>query len=186
MWRSPVASGIRRGRPRSSAARSVGRRESLGQGCLFVFTFSRNTFPPEIQLIPGEPFAFNGFSGRPQGFLTEDELRSEQGRWIQPGPHRPLHAGQPAAAGACGTSRRSVDHLRVYLSPRAPKEVASRGGYRKTMTRHPTGAAQLEATAASRHHGRLETSGSGNGDLEQVPQLCGFRKDVGVRVGAGR
>ncbi|HEY6358834.1 MAG TPA: hypothetical protein VIX35_11350, partial [Vicinamibacterales bacterium] len=44
---------------------------------LFVFTFSRNTFPPETQPIPGEPFAFTEFSGRPQCFLTEDQLRSE-------------------------------------------------------------------------------------------------------------
>lgn len=44
---------------------------------LFVFTFSRNTFPPETQPIPGEPFVFTQFSGRPQCFLTESQLRSE-------------------------------------------------------------------------------------------------------------
>lgn len=44
---------------------------------LFVFTFSRNTFPPEAEPIPGEPFVFTQFSGRPQCFLTEDQLRSE-------------------------------------------------------------------------------------------------------------
>jgi SAM-dependent methyltransferase len=44
---------------------------------LFVFTFSRNTFPAEAQPIPGESFVFTQFSGRPQCFLTEDQLRSE-------------------------------------------------------------------------------------------------------------
>jgi len=44
---------------------------------LFVFTFSRNTFPAETQPVAGEPFVFTQFSGRPQCFLTEDQLRSE-------------------------------------------------------------------------------------------------------------
>jgi SAM-dependent methyltransferase len=44
---------------------------------LFVFTFSRNTFPPETQPIPGESFVFTQFSGRPQCFLTEDQVRAE-------------------------------------------------------------------------------------------------------------
>ena len=46
---------------------------------LFVFTFSRNTLPPEAQPVQGEPFVFTQFSGRPQCFLTEVQLRSELG-----------------------------------------------------------------------------------------------------------
>jgi SAM-dependent methyltransferase len=44
---------------------------------LFVFTFSRNTLPPRIQPVAGEPFVFTEFSGEPQCFLTEHELVSE-------------------------------------------------------------------------------------------------------------
>jgi len=44
---------------------------------LFVFTFSRHTLPPEAEPIPGEPFVFTQFSGRPQCFLTDDQLIEE-------------------------------------------------------------------------------------------------------------
>jgi SAM-dependent methyltransferase len=44
---------------------------------LFVFTFSRNTFPPETRPLRGEPFVFTEFSGQPQCFLTEDQLFAE-------------------------------------------------------------------------------------------------------------
>jgi SAM-dependent methyltransferase len=44
---------------------------------LFVFTFSRNTFPPEIEPAPGESFVFTQFSGDPQCFLTESQLLAE-------------------------------------------------------------------------------------------------------------
>lgn len=44
---------------------------------LFVFTFSRHTFPPDAEPVAGEPFVFTQFSGRPQCFLTETQLRSE-------------------------------------------------------------------------------------------------------------
>jgi ubiquinone/menaquinone biosynthesis C-methylase UbiE len=46
---------------------------------LFVFTFSRNTFPPQADPVPGESFVFTQFSGQPQCFLTEDQLVSELG-----------------------------------------------------------------------------------------------------------
>jgi SAM-dependent methyltransferase len=46
---------------------------------LFVFTFSRNTFPPETETVPGEPFVFTQFSGDPQCFLTETQLIDELG-----------------------------------------------------------------------------------------------------------
>jgi SAM-dependent methyltransferase len=47
---------------------------------LFVFTFSRDTFPPETKGVTGEPFVFTQFSGEPQCFLTESQLVDELGR----------------------------------------------------------------------------------------------------------
>jgi hypothetical protein len=47
---------------------------------LFVFTFSRNTFPAETEPVAGEPFVFTQFSGEPQCFLTEAQLVAELGR----------------------------------------------------------------------------------------------------------
>ncbi len=44
---------------------------------LFVFTFSRNTFPPGTQPVAGEPFVFTQFSGQPQCFLTDVQLVDE-------------------------------------------------------------------------------------------------------------
>lgn len=44
---------------------------------LFVFTFSRNTLPPDAEPLAGEDFVFTQFSGRPQCFLTRDQLVSE-------------------------------------------------------------------------------------------------------------
>jgi len=44
---------------------------------LFVFTFSRNTFPADTTPVPGEPFVFTQFSGQPQCFLTESQLIEE-------------------------------------------------------------------------------------------------------------
>jgi SAM-dependent methyltransferase len=44
---------------------------------LFVFTFSRNTFPPDTPPVTGEPFVFTQFSGQPQCFLTASQLVSE-------------------------------------------------------------------------------------------------------------
>ena len=47
---------------------------------LFVFTFSRNTLPPQAEPVAGEPFVFTQFSGEPQCFLTEAQLVAELGR----------------------------------------------------------------------------------------------------------
>ena len=62
-------------------------RQALGEAArvakpgagLFVFTFSRNTFPPETEGVRGEPFVFTQFSGEPQCFLTEAQLVAELG-----------------------------------------------------------------------------------------------------------
>jgi len=47
---------------------------------LFVFTFSRSTFPPQTEPVIGEPFVFTEFSGEPQCFLTEAQLVAELDR----------------------------------------------------------------------------------------------------------
>ena len=46
-------------------------------GALFVFTFSRNTLPPDAMPVAGEEFVFTQFSGEPQCFLTADQLIAE-------------------------------------------------------------------------------------------------------------
>jgi 2-polyprenyl-3-methyl-5-hydroxy-6-metoxy-1,4-benzoquinol methylase len=58
---------------------------------LFVFTFSRNTLPPETRPVPGEPFVFTQFSGAPQCFLTEAQLIDELGAaGFEPEPGTPI------------------------------------------------------------------------------------------------
>ena len=61
--------------------RAVGEaaRVASPDAALFVFTFSRNTFPPDTKPVPGEPFVFTQFSGQPQCFLTERQLVDELG-----------------------------------------------------------------------------------------------------------
>jgi len=44
---------------------------------LFVFTFSRRTLPADAQPLQGERYVFTQFSGRPQVFLTCDQLVDE-------------------------------------------------------------------------------------------------------------
>jgi len=61
-FRRAVAAAARAGRP--------------GAG-LFVFTFSRDTLPPDAQPIAGEAFVFTHFAGEPQCFLTEGQLLAE-------------------------------------------------------------------------------------------------------------
>jgi SAM-dependent methyltransferase len=73
---------------------------------LFVFTFSRNTFPPNTEPVAGEPFVFTQFSGEPQCFLTDGQLVAELGRVgfaPDPGvPFREYNQPQPGAL-ASGT-----------------------------------------------------------------------------------
>lgn len=73
---------------------------------LFVFTFSRHTFPPQTEAVAGEPFVFTQFSGEPQCFLTEAQLVAELGRVgfaPDPGvPFREYNRPQPGAL-ASGT-----------------------------------------------------------------------------------
>lgn len=52
-------------------------RVSRSGASLFLFTFSRNTLPPDTQPDPGEAFVFSSWNGEPQCFLTEDQLLEE-------------------------------------------------------------------------------------------------------------
>jgi ubiquinone/menaquinone biosynthesis C-methylase UbiE len=71
---------------------------------LFVFTFSRNTFPPETEPVAGEPFVFTQFSGEPQCFLTEAQLRAESGRvGFAPDPSVPFREYNRPQPGALMT-----------------------------------------------------------------------------------
>jgi SAM-dependent methyltransferase len=56
--------------------RAIGeaRRVAAPGAALFVFTFSRNTLPPDAPSVPGEPFIYTQFSGQPQCFLTREQL----------------------------------------------------------------------------------------------------------------
>ena len=58
---------------------------------LFVFTFSRHTLPEAAAPVPGESFVFTQFSGRPQCFLTRDQLIEElAAAGFSPDPAIPL------------------------------------------------------------------------------------------------
>ena len=61
------------------AVKEAARVSSPGAG-LFLFTFSRNTLPPDAQPDPGEVFVFSSWNGEPQCFLTEDQLLEELSR----------------------------------------------------------------------------------------------------------
>jgi SAM-dependent methyltransferase len=57
---------------------------------LFVFTFSRSTFPEDAEPVAGESFVFTQFSGQPQCFLTEAQLIAELGAaGFEPDPDLP-------------------------------------------------------------------------------------------------
>jgi ubiquinone/menaquinone biosynthesis C-methylase UbiE len=58
---------------------------------LFVFTFSRHTLPDDAAPVAGESFVFTQFSGRPQIFLTADQLVTElRAAGFEPDPAVPL------------------------------------------------------------------------------------------------
>lgn len=76
MFRSAVDEAARAARPGSA---------------LFVFTFSRNTLAASATAVAGERFVFTEFSGRPQVFLTEQQLIAEMDRGgFDPDPAVPL------------------------------------------------------------------------------------------------
>ena len=85
------------------AVREAGRVSKPGAG-LFVFTFSRNTLGAEVDPIPGEPFVFTQFSGRPQCFLTAEQLIAELGEaGFAPDPAVPLTEYNRPGPGMIGT-----------------------------------------------------------------------------------
>lgn len=69
-----------------AAVREAARVARPGALC-FVFTFSRQTLPPEAEPVAGERYAFTQFSGTAQSFLTADELVEEMARagWVPDG-----------------------------------------------------------------------------------------------------
>ena len=80
---------------------------------LFVFTFSRHTFPAGVAPVAGEPFVFTQFSGQPQCFLTAEQLLAELGdAGFAPEPavplteyNRPAPGSRPVAAATSPPSR---------------------------------------------------------------------------------
>lgn len=61
------------------AVQEAARVSRQGAG-LFLFTFSRNTLPPDAKPDPGETFVFSSWNGEPQCFLTKDQLLEELSR----------------------------------------------------------------------------------------------------------
>ena len=58
---------------------------------LFLFTFSRNTLPPDCAPVDPGTFVFTQFAGEPQCFLTAEEIVSELGvAGFRPDPAVPL------------------------------------------------------------------------------------------------
>ena len=80
---------------------------------LFVFTFSRNTFPEGVAPVAGEPFVFTQFSGAPQCFLTGEQLVDELAAvGFLPEPavplteyNRPAPGARPVAGGPASPTR---------------------------------------------------------------------------------
>ena len=80
---------------------------------LFVFTFSRNTFPEGVAPVAGEPFVFTQFSGAPQCFLTAEQLVDELAAvGFLPEPavplteyNRPAPGARPVAGGPASPTR---------------------------------------------------------------------------------
>ena len=82
------------------AVREAARVAAAG-AALFVFTFSRHTFPPETAPVAGEPFVFTQFSGQPQCFLTAEQLVGELSEvGFAPEPAVPLTEYNRAPPGA--------------------------------------------------------------------------------------
>ena len=76
---------------------------------LFVFTFSRNTLPPQVAPVAGEAFAFTEFSGQPQCFLTENQLVDElAAAGFLPDPAVPLRELNRPSSSALRAARTPV------------------------------------------------------------------------------
>jgi SAM-dependent methyltransferase len=93
---------------------------------LFVFTFSRNTLPPDVEPVAGEPFVFTQFSGRPQCFLTEAQLIAELGEYgFEREPSVPLSEyNRPGAGMAAGGAPVIYEAAFRLTSPRESNPAA--------------------------------------------------------------
>lgn len=102
-----IAHGIwnlaRSGQEFRRAVREAARIARPGAG-LFVFTFSRNTLPPNAAPVAGESFVFTQFSGQPQCFLTARQLIEElEAAGFAPDPAVPLTEHNRPRPGALQT-----------------------------------------------------------------------------------
>ena len=76
---------------------------------LFVFTFSRNTLPAQVEPVAGESFVFTEFSGEPQCFLTEAQLDAELRRvGFGRDPSVPFHEYNVPKPGTLSTGKAPV------------------------------------------------------------------------------
>lgn len=90
------------------AAREAARVLKPG-GALFLFTFSRHTFPPQTPPVPGESFVFTQFAGEPQCFVTEAQLHDEMhAAGFAPDPAVELTEYNRPRAGTVPTGRAPV------------------------------------------------------------------------------
>jgi hypothetical protein len=86
------------------AVREAARVSKPGAG-LFVFTFSGNTLRAGVAPVEGETFVFTQFAGRPQVFLTADQLVNElRAAGFVPDPAVPLTEYNRPAPGALRTA----------------------------------------------------------------------------------
>jgi len=73
-----------------SAIAEAARVTADGAG-LFLFTFARETLPPNAVPDPGETFVFSSWNGEPQCFLSEEQIVHELGGLgFHPDPNVPL------------------------------------------------------------------------------------------------
>jgi SAM-dependent methyltransferase len=73
-----------------SAVAEAARVAAHGAG-LFLFTFARETLPPNAVPDPGETFVFSSWNGEPQCFLTQEQIVHELGAvGFLPEPNVPL------------------------------------------------------------------------------------------------
>lgn len=95
---------------------------------LFVFTFSRNTLPPNARPVAGEPFVFTQFSGQPQTFLTAQQLASElASAGFLPDPAVPLTEHNKRPAGALSTGGPPVIYEAAFRLRSEPLPSVPRG-----------------------------------------------------------
>lgn len=82
---------------------------------LFVFTFSRHTLPADAAAVAGEAFVFTQFSGEPQCFLTEVQLRDELERaGFVSDPAEPLREHNLPKPGVTAIGRTPVIYEGVF------------------------------------------------------------------------